>query len=103
MRKIIDGLRYDTEKATKIHDWSNGHYRNDFYYCCETLYRTGNGAFFLHGQGGALSKYGERCAQGMGASENIVPLLREDAIQWLLEHDGDEVVEEKFPDAFEEA
>ncbi len=31
MRKIIDGLAYDTEKAELVHDWSNSYPSSDFH------------------------------------------------------------------------
>ncbi len=51
MKRIINGLRYDTETATKLADWDNGIYGNDFKACEESLYKTKNGAYFIAGQG----------------------------------------------------
>jgi hypothetical protein len=59
MKSIIDRKRYDTTTAEEIADWWNGCSNSDFHHCNETLYRTKNGAWFLHGIGGPLSPYAE--------------------------------------------
>ena len=53
MKKVVDGKVYDTETAAILHVWSNGHYRDDFHFCKETLYETEKKNLFLHCEGGA--------------------------------------------------
>ena len=53
MNKVINGKRYDTDKAEQIAQSDNGCYVGDLDYYCETLYRKRTGEFFLHSEGGA--------------------------------------------------
>ncbi len=62
MKKIINGLTYDTATATVCEDFSNGLSNSDFGFLRETLFRTKKGKFFLHGLGGASTW----CAQTIG-------------------------------------
>ena len=89
MKSIIDLKRYDTETAALVAEWSNGGSQKDFYHCSEDLYRTKNGAWFLHGEGGALSKYAEACeaGRGMRGGSQITPFTEEEAAAWLAKHD----------------
>jgi hypothetical protein len=93
MKKIINGAKYDTSTAERIGEWhTQGIGISDFNYCSEDLYRTKSGKYFLHGEGGALSKYNESCGNNnrCGSSE-IMPMTREAAMEWAEEHlDGDE-------------
>ena len=82
MKKIINGKTYDTSKAKRIGDWDNDYPRNDFHYCEETLYQKKTGEFFLHGEGGGLSKYACREADGMTWGEQIIPLSFDEAREW---------------------
>lgn len=96
MRKVIKGKLYDTEKATMVAEWSDG-YPSDFRYCCEELYRKRTGEYFVHGEGGAMSKYAESCGQNqwMGG-EAIRPVSYDEARQWLEEHGTAEEYEAEF-------
>lgn len=93
MKKIINGKKYDTETATEIACWSNE--RCGFEYCCETLYRKRTGEYFLHGSGGAMSKYAESCGQNTWCGgESIRPLSEENAKRFVESHfDGDKYEE----------
>ena len=91
MKKIINGKRYDTDTAERVGTWDNGHYTSDFQYCSEDLYRKRSGEYFLHGEGGALSKYASSSGNGSGWGENIRPLTLAQAQEWAEKHlDGDE-------------
>ena len=86
MRKIIDGKMYNTETAAKVGEWNNGRY-GDFEFVSETLYRKRTGEYFLHGEGGAMSKYAESCGQNQwqgGAS--IIPIGKGYAREWAERH-----------------
>jgi hypothetical protein len=84
MIKIIDGIRYDTAKATKIGSASNNLPASDFHAWSETLYRAPrSGRFFLAGEGGALSRYGRANERGdRHWGERIIPLTPADARTW---------------------
>ena len=91
MKKIILGRRYDTETSEMV--GSNGYsYPGQFEYWCETLYRKRTGEYFLHGEGGAMSKYAQSTDEThTGSGEQIIPMSEEEAREWAEENlDGDE-------------
>ncbi|MGI6784155.1 MAG: hypothetical protein ACOX5A_07985 [Aminivibrio sp.] len=104
MKQIINGKRYDTETATLIGSGGGNAYPGDFHYFSESLYRTRRGAFFLAGEGGALSHY-SRPAYGGGTigSSGIIPLSAEEALSWCETHLSLDEYEGIFGDAIEDA
>lgn len=92
MKKYINGKKYDTETAQAVGSWSNNLSYRDFGWCRETLYRKKTGEYFLHGEGGALSRYAEPGNGNMrGPGASIRPLTFDKAREWAEEHlDGDE-------------
>lgn len=86
MKKIINGKRYDTETAEALGEWDNGHYGRDFERCSETLYRKKNGEFFLHGEGGALSRYAKYYGGNVSGGEQIIVMTYAEAQGWAEEH-----------------
>lgn len=91
MKKIINGKSYDTNTAERVGSWDNGYPCTDFSYCSEDLYRKRTGEFFLHGEGGALSRYAEVCGDNRWSSGGrIIPLTYAAAQKWAEENlDGD--------------
>ena len=94
MKKIINGLLYDTSKAgvisefekssDRIYDyWLGAEYR---VHQREILYRTKKGRYFILSSTKALGEH----------NETIVPLTEDEALQWLIKHDPKKV-EEVFP------
>ncbi|MGI6251842.1 MAG: hypothetical protein ACOYJV_00175 [Aminivibrio sp.] len=104
MKRVIKGKIYNTETAALIGEGGGNVYRGDFRYYSEGLYLTPRGNFFLAGEGGPLSHYG-RPAYGGGTcgGEGIIPLSREEALNWAQEHLAPEDIEEYFSDLIEEA
>lgn len=98
MEKVIDGLLYDTESAGEVAEWSNGHEPNGAHRVDETLYRTPNGRWFVHGRGGGLSRYSESVAGGSRAGEGIRALTPNEAQQWLEDRGETEALKEWFAD-----
>ena len=97
MKRIINNKRYDTDTAAKIASWENGFSSNDIHYCKETLYLTKNGAFFLVGEGGALSAYSQSCgSNSRGGGSELLPFSEKEAREWLEEHDCTDELEELF-------
>ncbi|WP_245191082.1 hypothetical protein [Anaerococcus rubeinfantis] len=47
MNKVINGKRYDTEKAELIGEWTNGHRYGEFEYEIEECYKNKSGKFLL--------------------------------------------------------
>jgi hypothetical protein len=96
MKTIINKKVYDTEKATEIAFTTNGYDSGDFNYQYETLYVTENGAWFLHGEGGALSDYAQIRGRERTGGEKIRPLSRDEAYAWLEENRKVEAIETYF-------
>ena len=71
MKKIINYKKYDTETATEIGAWSQG-IAGTFEYVHESLFRKNNGEYFLHGEGGAASKYQEKITRRFSDFEIVM-------------------------------
>lgn len=86
MKKVIDGSLYNTDTARLIGEWDNRRYGSlDF--CGECLYRTKSGKYFLHGEGGAMSKYARSCGSNHWSSgEMIIPMTEVAAREWSEDH-----------------
>lgn len=103
MKKIINGKRYDTETATQVGYWQNMADTRQFGYVCETLYRKRGGEYFLHGEGGAMSKYSRDLGDNQWCGgEAIIPLSIEAATQWAEEHLEADEYEAEFGEAPED-
>ena len=97
MKKIINGKRYDTETAEYIGSTSWGDGPRDFNYWSEELYRKRTGEFFLHGEGGANSKYREEISMNSwSGGARIIPLTDEEAREWAEEYLDSEAYEKLF-------
>lgn len=96
MKKIINGKMYNTGTAKPIYLYTNGLPESDFNSCKEFLYRKTTGEYFLHGWGGAMSKYSEQCGSNTwSGGEEITPLTEEEAKLWTELHaDADTYIEE---------
>lgn len=104
MKKVIDGKLYNTETADLIHEWDNGRFTSDFGYCEEALYKTKKGAYFIAGEGGAMTGYARPCGTNSTCGGSDIRVLSEaEAMAWLEEHDGTEASEGYFGDKIEEA
>lgn len=86
MRKIINNKRYDTDTAEHVGYWDNGMDGHDFRHESATLYRKRSGEYFLHGEGGPMSRYAEaRGTSSWVGGERIMPLSWDDARRWAEE------------------
>lgn len=103
MKKIINSKAYNTETATLVARESNGLGENDFNYCIEELYKTQKGAYFLYGEGGALSKYRDGAGNQFWGTATIIPLDEDAAFEWLEENGKTGALEKYFTDRIEEA
>ena len=101
MKKIINGRRYDTDKATMVATIESRLPYTDFHYYEELLYRSPRGGWFLVGAGGALSRWGGGFNGGAGTS--IVPLSDAETKQWLESAEETHAIEEYFGDSIEDA
>lgn len=83
MKKIINGKVYDTETAKCVGRRENGRYASDFEWFAEALYQKRTGEFFLHGEGGPMSKYAESAGNNCWTGgQSIIPLTYEAAHKW---------------------
>lgn len=103
MRKLIDGKLYDTEKATGITYILSAEAFGDTNYFFEELYIRQDGSYFLHGSGGAYTKYGVHGKGYSRGSSDIFAFSRKEAYEWLKDHGKTEVILEHFSDFIEEA
>lgn len=103
MKKVIDRKVYDTEKSELICEWDNGYYGSDFKQCSEDLYLTRKGRWFIHGSGGPMSKYAEHNGQGYCGSSDIVPMSKDEVVEWLENHNFVGTLEAYFPKVIAEA
>lgn len=109
MKKILNGVRFDTEKAVKIGEYDNIGYGadsiTDFNFWEASLYRTPrSGRYFLAGEGGALSRFGTAHGQNSwGGGADIVPLSRQEALEWAEQYLDAGIVENEFADMIEDA
>lgn len=96
MKKIINGKKYDTSTAKEIGIASANCSYSDFSYWSEVLYQKKTGEFFIHGEGGANSKYS--CYEGgmYCWGESIVPISINDAKKWAEKYMTAEEYEELF-------
>ena len=74
MRKVIDGVVYDTLSSTVDKKFTYGAPGDPNVYE-ETLYITNDGKYFLYTYGGKNSKY---------PTEDRVPIERENVKNWML-------------------
>ena len=104
MQQIIDGKKYDTEKAELIGIYQYG-FAQDFHYIIESLYVTKKSkVYFIAGEGGPNSKYRKSVGQNTwSGSEEIVPLTKEQAFEWAQDYLDTEDVECHFSDMIEDA
>lgn len=104
MKKIINGIRYNTDTATKASSYRNGCSKQDFKWYEETLYCSPNGRWFLVGSGGPMSKYAQWCESGgYDSGFNIFhPLTNDSAFEWLQRHDQ-ELAERFFSEKIQDA
>ncbi len=99
MKRIINGVTYNTETATLIYtDALEGSW-NDLKWLSESLYKTRSGRFFLHGEGGAMTKYGKAVGTNSWiGGEEIIPISEDYARRWLEQFEApDEICPELFP------
>lgn len=86
MNKVINGKRYDTDKAKLVGSTDNGRAWMDLDYYAESLYKKRTGAFFLHLAGGARSPIAESRDGGSIGAERIRPVELEEARKWAEDH-----------------
>jgi len=102
MKATINKQTYDTEKATLIAETSN-YGGNDFRAWVEKLYLTRKGNWFLHGWGGALTKYADQYLNRSSEGDRIIPITEGEAYEWCEEHQLQEAIDSHFKGVIEDA
>ena len=96
MKKFISGRRYDTGTAKLVGNTSYSK-QGRSYYWSEDLYRKKTGEFFLHGQGGPMSKYGQPVGENQWKGGNvIIPLSLSEAQEWAKKYLDADTYDEIF-------
>jgi hypothetical protein len=105
MKKVIDGLRYDTEIAVALGFASSDEGRSDSHFWQAALYRTPrSGRYFLAGEGGAMSRFGQSCGRSTwSGGADLIPMSAAEALEWAEQHLTTEEIEAAFGDAIEDA
>ena len=94
MKKIINGAVCNTATAKLLGSFDNGERPSDLSYVRESLYRTKSGQYFIHGEGGAGTRYARQTEPNHWRSGEALSILSLEAAQkWAEEHlDGDEYI-----------
>ena len=105
MKKILNGIRFDTEKAVLIGEsGSSGLSRSDFRFWEAGLYVTPrSGRYFLAGEGGAMTRFAQRVGDMTGGGSDILPMTKDEALSWAEANLTTEEVEQHFADMLEDA
>lgn len=83
MKRVINGLTYDTQTATEICELPCRYYGNDFKAHDTKLYRTAKGRYFLAGRGGPMSMWAQpEGDNGYGGGSGIRPLDVDEAREY---------------------
>jgi hypothetical protein len=102
-KAIINGCRYDIEKATLIGYYGSPHEGTDLHTWEAELYVTKQGRYFLAGTGGPMSRYGTPMVNGFDWGEKIEPMSKEDALRWAEQYLDPEIIEAHFGSMIEDA
>ena len=103
MKKIVNGLKYDTETSTCVAWVNNGYEEQNFNYWEEELYRTDNGSWFVRKAGGGNTQYATRYGN-MRSSGELIEVLDEAKVKkWLEEHNKTEAYEKYFGNEIKDA
>jgi len=103
MKKIIEGVVYNTETAELLAENWNGCDRSNFHFLNEGIYRTKKGRYFLFGEGGAASKYAKNGYQVSSSGKTIIPLTEDELFELLQDWNEVELIETLFSDRIQEA
>jgi len=104
MKKVINKKMYNTETAECLATFDNGLNKSDFNWIAESLFKTKNGAYFLHGEGGPLTEYSEECgSNSWTGSDEITPLTRDEAVEWAERRNQIGLFADEFADEIDEA
>ena len=95
-KKVIKGKIYNTTTAELVDEFFNGRDCTDFRKEREQLYRTKKGSWFLCGEGGCLSKWGENYGNTKAPGADIKVLSEPEAKEWLEQFSDADTFEKYF-------
>lgn len=103
MVKIIKGRKYDTSTAREVGQFGNSGTWRDYSHYEETLYQKRTGEYFLHGEGGPMTRYATKVEQNSWSGGSAIrPLDYEEARAWAEEHLDAEDYEREFGEVAED-
>jgi hypothetical protein len=102
MKLTINAQVYDTQKATTVAKIANEG-ASRLRSVIETLYRSRNGNWFLHGKGGALTEYAQHRADSITSGERITPMTEDEALDWCELNQAQAAIERHFGHLIEDA
>jgi hypothetical protein len=104
MKSIINGKRYDTEKAVFIGRAYHGN-AGDFNGWDASLYRTPrSGRYFLDGHGGPMTRWARSVDRHtFSGGSGIIPIDNDEALTWAEHNLSVELVEKHFGKRIEDA
>jgi len=105
MRAVINGLRYDTDKAVLIGEAGYSGSYSDFQWWEAGLYRTPRaGRYFLAGSGGPMTRWARSIGfNGRTGSSGVFPMTPEEAREWAERYLIVDEVEKGFAEAIQDA
>jgi len=87
LKAIINGLRYDTQKATLLGEGSAGGSHSDFRHWSAGLYKTPrSGKFFLAGDGGPMTRWARDVGNNGRTGGSAIRWLRLRRFESYLPH-----------------
>lgn len=86
MRRIIEGITYNTATAVLIGEWRNTLDIKDAKWCHEILFKTQEGRYFIWGCGGTRSPYKFVNNPNHSSRTEITPLGVHEAMIWAKKH-----------------
>jgi hypothetical protein len=97
MKKIINGLRYDSDSAIHLGSAEHG-FVGDLEHWTAALYQTPRSKrFFIVGSGGAASRFSQSAGQNQwSGGSDLIPLTPDQALEWAETHLGPDTVELYF-------
>jgi len=105
MKKIINGLRYDTDSAIWLGWGESSTPVSDFSWWQAALYRTPrSGRYFLAGEGGPMTTFAKACCGNLrGYGERVIPMSDDEAREWAEQNLTTDEVEAAFASAIKDA
>jgi len=104
MKTIINGLRYDTDKAILVGEARYSGSRSDFQWWEAALYRTPRaGRFFVAGRGGPMTMFAHRVENGSMGGSKCIPMAATEAREWAERYLATEDVEKAFAETIQDA